>query len=163
MLHTFNVDGHDGGLPVAGLTIDAAGNLYGVTEVGGSGGGGIIFELTPTPGWGWVEKVLHNFNVNDAGGDNPRASLTLDAAGNLYGTLAEGGSASCTLGCGAVFDLMPKGTGGWAEKVLHTFSNRTTDGASPTASLILDAAGNLYGVTNIGGAYGGGTAFEITP
>jgi uncharacterized repeat protein (TIGR03803 family) len=65
-------------------------------------------------------------------------------------------------GCGTLFELTPKTGGGWTEKILHNFSNSVNDGARPSASVIFDSAGNLYGTTFGGGASNGGTAFEIT-
>jgi uncharacterized repeat protein (TIGR03803 family) len=87
----------------------------------------------------------------------------MDATGNLYGTTTGGGTSTlCSNGCGTVFKLTP-GTGGtWTEKLLNSFG-RSKDGQYPYAGVILDAAGNLYGTTSGGGAYGYGTVFEITP
>ena len=99
--------------------------------------------------------MLLNFNGTDGAG--PYAGLIFDAGGNLYGTTAEGG----TYGVGTVFEVTPAAGGGWTEKVLHSFNG--TDGYYPLASLIFDAAGNLYSTTQYGGAYGYGTVFELTP
>ncbi len=168
ILHSFN--GTDGGFPFAGLTIDAAGNLYGTTYEGGTYNSGTVFELTPTKGGGWTEKVLHSFG-NGADGAVPYAGLTIDAAGNLYGTTLAGGIHHV----GTVFELTPTKGEGWTEKVLHSFGNGA-DGAFPRAGLIFDSAGNLYGTTSQGGAYNScmptiprnnistcGTVFELTP
>lgn len=167
VLHSF-AGGKDGYGPLAGLTLDASGNLYGTTAQGGTGtrcgllGCGTIFELTPTVSGGWTEKVLHNFGKG-SDGLSPRG-LTIDAVGNLYGpTLGGGTGTPCTLGCGTVFQLSPKAGGGWTEKVLHSFNDNGTDGTLPTGILVLDAAGDLYGTTGDGGAYGGGAMYEITP
>ena len=113
------------------------------------------------------ENVLYSFcaQTNCIDGFDPAASLISDAAGNLYGTTYQGGANNCGFpynGCGTVFELTPTAGGGWTEEVLHTFSNGA-DGATPEAALIFDAAGNLYGTTQYGGAHGGGTAFELTP
>src|ERR1039458_2304305 len=166
VLHSFHNNGTDGFGPYyAGLIFDAAGNLYGTTLYGGSyggapGTGGTVFELTPAAGGGWTEKVLYSFgNVADADGANPFAGLVFDAAGNLYGTTYAGG----TYRNGTVFELTPAAGGGWTEKVLHNFNNNGTDGATPLAGLILDAVGNLYGTTQVGGTYNYGTVFELTP
>ena len=161
VLHSFSPDCTDGYEPYAGLIFDTAGNLYGTTSAGGTyscngSQGGTVFELTPTEGGGWTETVLHSFNSNGTDGIIPYASLVFDTAGNLYGTTVSGG----TYNYGTVFKLSP-GEGGWTETVLHTFNG--TDGAAPYAGLIRDAAGNLYGTTFLGGAYGGGTVFELTP
>jgi uncharacterized repeat protein (TIGR03803 family) len=164
VLHSFG-KGMDGRFPEAGLTIDSKGNLYGATGEGGADGGGMVFELTPKAGGGWTEKVLHNFPSDDKDGAYPLASLVFDTAGNLYGTTEYGGSEAS----GTVFELTPEAGGKWTEKVLHSFNENGTDGYNPQqASLILDAAGNLYGTTPFGGPLGGcsdlgcGTVFELT-
>jgi uncharacterized repeat protein (TIGR03803 family) len=159
VLHNFNYNGTDGNYPYAGLIFDAAGNLYGTTYQGGTYFYGTVFELTPTAGGGWTEKVLYSFNNNGADGYYPQAGLILDAAGNLYGTTSYGG----TYSYGTVFELTPTAGGGWTEKVLHNFNYNGTDGNYPYAGLIFDAAGNLYGTTYQGGTYGYGTVFEFTP
>ncbi len=169
----------DGATPVAGLILDAAGNLYGTTAGGGAYGEGTAFELMPNGSGGWTEQVLHSFSASATDGGFPYAGLIFDAAGNLYGTTNQGGNfnAYCgeygsEYGCGTVFELMPNGSGGWTEKVLFSFCSQSncTDGASPYAGLIFDAAGNLYGTSQYGGnfggdcwAYGCGTVFELTP
>ncbi len=158
VLHSFNLNGTDGDEPYAGLIIDTAGNLYGTTIAGGIHNNGTVFELSPREGGGWLETVLHSFNLNGTDGAVPYASLILDAAGNLYGTTYDGGIHAA----GAAFELTPKEGGGWTEKVLHSFGNGT-DGYEPYAGLIIDAAGNLYGTTVEGGIHGYGTVFEITP
>jgi uncharacterized repeat protein (TIGR03803 family) len=158
-----NFNGTDGDKPIASLIFDAAGNLYGTTNEGGTHGYGTVFELTPIVGGGWTETVLYNFcsQTNCTDGEFPPASLIFDAAGNLYGTTNEGG----THGGGTVFELTPIVGGGWTETVLYNFCSQTncTDGEFPLAGLIFDAAGDLYGTTWEGGAYGVGTVFELTP
>ena len=141
----------DGYLPMAGLSLDARGNLYGTTVYGGPGGYGTVFKLTPSG----KESVLYSF-TNNADGGNPQAGLVRDAHGNLYGTTVWGG----TYGCGTVFKVTPSGK----ETVLYSFAD-DGDGASPMAGLIFDDKGNLYGTT-AGGCVDGdsaGTVFEITP
>jgi uncharacterized repeat protein (TIGR03803 family) len=160
ILHNF--DGKDGVLPEAGLTLDAFGNLYGTTFLGGKNGTGTVFELSPKTSGGWTEAVLHNFG-NFIDGRNPQASLIFDASGNIYSTTVSGGN----YGYGTVFELSPKTGGGWAETILHNFNNAYNGGYIPFAALILDASGNLYGATSTGGKYGsygsGGTVFELSP
>ena len=89
----------------------------------------------------------------------------MDAAGNLYGTTFEGGNNFCNggNGCGVVFELVaPKTVGAkWAERVLYLFNAYTNDGRSPGADLLL-RGGVLYGTTWVGGAYEGGTVFQLT-
>ena len=158
VLHSFG-NGTDGAIPYAGLILDAAGNLYGTTFEGGIHGYGTVFELSPREGGSWTEKVLHSFNSNGTDGFYPYAGLILDAAGNLYGTTIGGGIHDY----GTVFELSPREDGGWTEKVLHSFNSNDVVGAYPYAGLILDAAGNLYGTTELGGIHKYGTAFELSP
>src|SRR5579863_988321 len=99
VVHSFT-DGSDGGNPLAGFTIDAAGYLYGTTNAGGASGMGTVFKVT---GKG-KEIVLHSF-TGGADGANPESSLVMDAAGNLYGTTIAGGAS----GAGTVFRVAPKG------------------------------------------------------
>jgi uncharacterized repeat protein (TIGR03803 family) len=144
VLHTFG-GGTDGAMPYAGLTRDAAGILYGVTEIGGSANQGTVFKLD---GHG-KETVLHSFGATN--GQLPLSSLIRDAAGNLYGTIFGGGSS----GYGAVYTLDKHGK----ENALYSFSGKA-DGANPYAALLRDAKGNFYGTTYIGGA-GVGVVFKL--
>src|ERR1022692_2364418 len=158
VLHSFLNDGTDGVNPVAGLIFDGAGNLYGTTYQGGTYGDGTVFELTPAAGGTWTEQVLHNFNYDSTDGAGPHAGLIFDAAGNLYGTAASGG----TYSYGTAFELTPAAGGTWTEKVLWNFGSGA-DGSYPQGGLIFDAAGNLHGTTTSGGAHGPGTVFELMP
>jgi uncharacterized repeat protein (TIGR03803 family) len=154
----------DGAQPQAGLVFDGRGNLYGTTQQGGSKRGGVAFSLTPNSDGSWTEGVLHGFCSFAACSDGsaPAANLTLDAAGNLYGTAYYGGNAKyCAPGCGVVFELTPNSKGGWEESVLHRFFDHP--GSHPSAGLILDVAGNLYGTTSGDGTTTFGSVFEITP
>jgi uncharacterized repeat protein (TIGR03803 family) len=162
ILHSFNTTNLDGYTPYGGLVRDSAGNLYGTTATGGAFTRGTVFELLPQAGGGWKEKILHNFNINGIDGFAPFASLVFDTAGNLYGTTDQGGTpADGDLAFGTIFELKPKAGGGWSEQVLHTFIENGIDGYQPQASLIVDASGNLYGTTYSGGAYGLGTVFGL--
>jgi uncharacterized repeat protein (TIGR03803 family) len=156
VLHSFKEDGSDGGYPEGTMIFDSAGNLYGITDSGGSDYEGTAFELSPAAGGKWTEKILWNFGVS---GGFPAAGMIFDASGNLYGTTASGGS----YGGGTAFELSP-GTGGtWTATTLHGFTfNTTTDGYFPLSGLLFDSAGNLFGTTYVGGTYGTGTAFELT-
>jgi uncharacterized repeat protein (TIGR03803 family) len=147
VLHSFG-NGQDGEHPDAGLVLDATGNFYGTTYEGGANGFGTVFELTPKARGKWAEQVLHSFSGKD--GASPYASLIIDTAGNLYGTTSSGGAD----GVGTVFELTPEAGGKWAEKVLHSFNGK--DGENPSASLIFDASGNLYGPTE-------DSIFELMP
>ena len=172
VLHSYT-GGSDGQRPVTGLLADAGGNLYGTTNQGGdlascnspnTHGCGTVFQLTPPESL----TVLHRFAGSDGSRPVDWAGLLADAAGNLYGTTSAGGdSTSCTFieGCGTVFQLDSSGN----LNVLYSFTGGS-DGGDPTAGLIADAAGNLYGTTLEGGAtgscnrpYGCGTVFQLTP
>ncbi len=167
-LHNFAKNGKDGFFPTAGLVFDNAGNLYGTTQQGGTHHYGTVYELTPQPNGNWSEKILHNFSYNGVDGTFPKAGVVFDGAGNLYGTTYEGGNVSCSpffQGCGTVFELSPTTEGNnWTETILHNFSNTGTDGYLPCCGLlVLDGAGNVYGVTSSGGTFTYGTVFELTP
>ena len=155
----------DGYFPVAGLIFDSKGNLYGTTSDGGSGqdleGGGTVFELSPASGGTWTESVLYSFGGGSPNGYTPEGSVVIDANGNLYGTTASGGNG---FGLdGTAFELSPAGGGAWTFAVIHSFGAYETDGFSPTAGMLFDADGNLYGTTFGGGTGLGGTVFELSP
>jgi uncharacterized repeat protein (TIGR03803 family) len=154
VLHNFK-GGSDGANPQGGLVTDKSGNLYGTTTAGGASGAGTVFVVTATGN----EKVLYSFTGVPDGLD-PQAGLAWDASGNLYGTTIEGGAN----GNGTVFKLSPPKQKGaaWTEQVIYSFGTGT-DGATPVAGVTFDAAGNLYGITSAGGAFGYGTVFELTP
>jgi uncharacterized repeat protein (TIGR03803 family) len=158
VLHTFVNDAVDGIVPASGLIFDAGGNLYGVTGSGGATGFGTVYEMKPQTSGKWIERVIHSFNDNGTDGFNPFGRLTLDSAGNLYGTTVEGGTHTF----GAFFEMKLKG-GIWTERVLYSFNGGIADGQQPSGGLIFDAAGNLYGTTGSGGSGGRGTLFELSP
>ena len=147
----------DGAYPENGLVRDSSGNLYGTTNAGGgSDAYGTVFQVTP----GGAETVLHSFAGSPSDGAYPQfGSLTLDAAGNLYGTTYSGGE----FGWGAVYKLTPTGT----ETVLYSFcansSNGCPDGSEPYGGMALDSAGNLYGTAYSGGTQRAGVVFKLTP
>jgi len=148
VLYSFR-GGANGEYPSASLVGDAAGNLYGTTNSGGTSGSGIVFQISPAG----KEAVLHSFK-GGKDGEYPYASVIRDAAGNLYGTTYGGGAS----GWGTVFEINPTGK----ETVLYSFGG-AADGASPEGGLVQDAAGHLYGTTKYGGAFGAGTVFELSP
>ncbi len=155
----FSFPGGAGGQLPQGLTPDEAGNLLGTTAQGGSGDAGIVFKLSRSTG-GWTETVLHAF-TGGGDGSSPSSSVTLDPAGNLYGTASEGSGGGCSYGCGLVYELKPIAKDKWKELVLHKFKFNRRDGWNPYASLIFDPAGSLFGTTSSGGAYGLGIVFEL--
>ncbi len=139
----------DGQAPFGSLVRDTAGNLYGTTEAGGASGAGTVFKVDKSG----THKVLYSFTGGSDGG-NPFVGVIRDAAGNLYGTTAAGGAS----GLGTVFKLTKTGK----ETVLYSFAGGTTDGCSPFGGLLRDAAGNLYGTTEVCGASGVGTVFKLS-
>jgi uncharacterized repeat protein (TIGR03803 family) len=147
-------DGHG---PRSNVIFDSAGNLFSTTYAGGAHSAGTVFELSPNGDNTWTETILHDFQKDVGDGYSPWASLIFDSFGNLYGTTENGGAQE-----GTVFELSPNGDSTWSEKILHKFGNGS-DGRYPMANLVADAAGNLYGTTLEGGAYGFGTVFKLTP
>jgi uncharacterized repeat protein (TIGR03803 family) len=165
LLHRFT-GGTDGGNALSTLVTDSSGALYGTTRQGGGtgcggDGCGTVFRLTPLNAGktSWHETILYRFKGTD--GANPEAGLLPGPHGVFYGTTVGGGSA----GAGTVFRLTPPAVGksSWSLSVLHTFSNAGADGAFPTAGLVADAKGVLYGTTGGGGDKDLGTVFRVVP
>jgi uncharacterized repeat protein (TIGR03803 family) len=153
VLHTFDLT--DGGYPSTSLIFDTAGTLYGTTAIGGAFRTGTVFELVPRANDQWKKITLHNFSGNNDVADP--SDLIFDGAGNLCGATSGQGINNQ----GTVFRLTPHNNGKWSETVFFKFNGK--DGAHPTAGLILDAAGNLFGTTVNGGASGFGSVFELIP
>jgi len=147
VLHTF-LGGNDGGQPVAALTFDPEGNLFGATASFGAKGGGTVFELSPANG---TFDVLYSLT----GSDGPVAALALDTVGSIYGTNFMDGA----YGYGSVFRLS-RTAHGWHYKDLHDFTGGS-DGGYPGGGVVLDASGNLYGTAVLGGANGLGVLYRI--
>jgi len=164
-LYDFGATPTDGQIPITDqLAVDAKGNIYGVTEQGGSNicgeevGCGTVYKLTRGTNGIWQETILYNFPNSDLQGYGPSSNVVLDKAGNLYGVTYGGGS---ICGCGVVYRLSPNKNGTWTYTVLHNFSE--TDGLAPQANLTFDAHGNLFGTTTGGGPdNNGGVVFEIS-
>src|ERR1700719_1838475 len=158
VLHAFN--GTSDGWASNSLLRDAKGNLYGTNAAGGYLGGGCdsffagcgtVFESSADGKF----RIVHTFKYSD-GAIPPFGSLIQDASGNLYGTTLDGGNnGKCESGCGVVFKLGPRGK----VTTLYNFTNGS-DGADPTRGVIMDVAGNLYGVAQ---NFGEGEVFELTP
>jgi len=155
VLHNFS-GGGDGAYPYAGVTLDAAGGLYGTTTQGGVSGAcngcGTIYKLAHR-GSGWVLTTLYTFHGQD--GANPQSRVTFGPGGALFGTTDSGGQLY-----GTVFKLQPPSSicpsvaCAWSLTTLHSFTN-DPDGARPAAAdLAFDSAGNIYGATNTGGNTG---------
>ena len=158
VLHAFRSGGGDGLAPYGRLISDAEGNLYGTTELGGTSGAGVVFELTKSQGPGaWTETILYNF-TGGSDGSRPWGGVIFDSAGNLYGTTFLGGTSNA----GTVYELTPGQGGVWTETLLYSFAGGA-DGSGPQSDLIFDRSGNLYGTTTGGGSPGNGIVFELTP
>lgn len=153
--------GKDGELPLFGVILGAAGQIYGPTRYdGGNNGNGTVFELTANASGEWKETTLTNFADGNGG---PEVGLTADGAGNFYGTTNFGGA----YGFGTIYELAPAGGGNWTVTILYNFTTGLVSsgrgfGASPS-NLIFDGAGNLYGETGYGGTSGNGAVFELSP
>ncbi|HTW57779.1 MAG TPA: Ig-like domain-containing protein [Terriglobales bacterium] len=159
VLHSFSGT-PDGAQPTSSLALNG-GNLYGTTYDGGLGYG-TVYEVSPNGSGGWTETTVYSFCqlAACADGENPTySSLVFDGQGNLYGT-AYGGGAN---GYGVVFELS-NSNGTWTESVLHSFANAPNDAANPGSGVIMDGAGNLFGVAFAGGTGNGkGCVFELSP
>ncbi len=160
VIYSFGASAQDGTYPSAGLVLGADGNFYGTTSSGGAlfsangSFGGTVFKITPAG----VETILYTFGASLNDGYNTAAGLIQGTDGNFYGTNTAGGANNF----GTLFKLTPAGV----ETVLHSFFATLTDGYDPTGSLIEGADGNLYGLTEAGGATngaGGGTLYSVTP
>ena len=169
----------DGAGPVASVTLDPSGKIYGMTEKGGGNnpkldGAGTVFELSPNGNDSWKETTLYRFCSlrKCADGARPWGDVILDASGTLYGTTHFGGRTCAALpdGCGVIFKLVPNGEES-QETVLYEFCRKSDcrDGSAPMAGLTLGTTGSLFGTTALGGGNdvgqfikGGGTFFELS-
>jgi len=173
---------NDGAVPLAVLTIGPDGSLFGTTESGGIPGDcdglgcGTVFNLRPPPTRPssviapWDETVLFRFSQAMSLGFYPYSEVTFDAAGNLYGTVADtdspqsrverAPSGNCA-NCGSVYELTRSGNN-WTETLLYSFPGSDV-GEAPLGGVIFDQAGNLYGTASGGGHCGYGIVFELTP
>lgn len=154
VIHTFT-GGTDGSSGSPGKIVLRNGHLFSVATTGGAFGSGTVFELRPTMVGEWDFKTLYSFG-GQPDGVFPYGALLFDRSGKAYGTTYYGG----VNGLGAVYQLAPKASGEWNERVLYSFASGG-DGNSPISNLNFDSAGNLYGTTSEGGS-GSGTIFELT-
>ena len=151
ILHTFTGSATDGKYPsYTTLLMDTKGIFYGVTEEGGSADGGILYKLTKSG----KLTILYSFKGGTTDGCNVLGTPFMDAAGNFYGTTSSCGAHTL----GTVWKVSKDGK----EKLLHSFAGGTSDGEYPLAGVIMDAAGNLYGNTETGGASNVGTVYKIS-
>lgn len=152
VLYSFT-SGNDAINPVATVSLDAQGNLYGTAPAGGAFGNGAVYKLSLSNS-GWAESVLYSFQGGNDGA-NPVGGVIVDRAGNLYGTTFDGG----INGGGTIYELSPS-NGRWTFTVLYSFVGGY---GGPYNKLTFDTKGNLYGFTNSEGAYGFGEIFKLTP
>ncbi len=160
-VHTVLYDftgGADGGEPYKGVTLDAQGNLYGTAVTGGGGscegGCGVVYKLSNSGG-SWNQTVIHTFTGSD--GSGPGSPVAIDKNGDVFGTTPTGGAN----GIGVVYQLR-EDAGAWKFRVIHTFTGGDDGGGGSASRLLIDAAGNLFGVCTVGGANGFGTVFEMS-
>jgi len=146
----YSFQGLDGQNPSGTMETDASGNIYGATAEGGAQSSGTVFKLSYVNG-AWTESKLHEFSAY-VDGDFPEGGVTLDAAGNIYGTTYTG------FGAGDVWQLIASSN--WALNILYSFGIQT--GENPTSGVTLDSSGNVYGSTSGGGPDRGGTVFELS-
>jgi len=160
----------DGASPQGHLIVDTAGNLYGTTGNGGSAGRGIAFELIDNGGKKIrTLKVLYNFNSQSGDGYYPASGLTYvgaasgipyDGVSPLFGTTTDGGAHAG----GTAFELTNDG-GSWSETIIYNFCSKVAgvcrDGRIPSAGMIVDGSGGLFGTAQLGGQYGHGIIFKL--
>jgi uncharacterized repeat protein (TIGR03803 family) len=145
----------DGSGPFAGLAEDAAGNLYGTTYFGGNANDGVVFKFG-TGGY----SVLHQF-CSQGGctdGSEPAAAVTLDTAGDIFGTAGRGGGGGGDGNYGVVFEIA---NGRYKRVYSFCAANGCSDGGYPYGTLALDARGRIYGTTQYGGAHGLGEVYRL--
>jgi uncharacterized repeat protein (TIGR03803 family) len=150
----------NGGFPYEGLMMDAAGNLYGAAQTGGTSGQGVIYRLSLTKK-GWVDTVLYSFTgQNGDGAGLYWIDLISDKSGNIYGATSFGG----TNGTGTVWELVYSETKKtYSESILYEFgASGSGDGNNPYGGLAMDTKGNLYGTTLYGGPSNIGTFYKLT-
>jgi uncharacterized repeat protein (TIGR03803 family) len=176
IIHNFT-GGRDGAYPLGGVTKDNAGNFYGTTYIGGipnrycyPSGCGVVYKLS-SKRQGRTLTPLYSF----AGGKDGAllfSRVVIGTNGTLYGTTGTGGRGDCDvnslIGCGTVFNLQPPsistpGGNSWNKTALYLFRGAGDGGEPGFGDLTLDRQGNLYGTTEIGGTYGEGAVFKLTP
>jgi uncharacterized repeat protein (TIGR03803 family) len=149
-----------GTYPLAPVSLDSAGNIYGTTYQGGTENLGVVFKLTEAKNKQWNETVLYNFSGGSTDGEYPYYGdgVIFDSKGNLYGGTYQGASTS---NAGSVYELVSS-KGEYHEDILHAFTGGSTDGCYVRAGLLL-LKGNIYGTAWDCGSHGGGIVFEVKP
>jgi uncharacterized repeat protein (TIGR03803 family) len=158
VIHQFGATATDGQNPGGGVIL-VEGKIYGTTANGGSAGAGTVWELSGSSR-GSTETILHSF-LGGTDGQSPTSTMVTGPYGTMYGTTENGGNTTaCTAGCGIIFRVTNINSGS-VESPLFRFNS--TNGRLPNNSgLTKDAAGNLYGITGLGGNSNDGVVFEIT-
>jgi len=166
-LWSFDQSGY---VPAAGLTVDRKGNLFGTTELGGTGqcaggiGCGTVYQLSPPAAAKapWTYNVLYNFQGTKADGGFPQAALTIDS-GVVYGYSVYSTE-------GTVFTLTPPAPGGtgWTFQTLYTFSGGADGSLAGSYSPLILTGGHIFGIAATGaskacGQFGCGTLFRLDP
>jgi uncharacterized repeat protein (TIGR03803 family) len=156
VLYSFGAVSHDGQEPYGSLIQASDGNLYGMTESGGTNGTGTVFKIvTDGTVGGTTESVFYSFGHSGGNdGESPYYGSLIQASdGNFYGMTQSGGTNSA----GILFKITPAGV----ETVLYTFGATGIDAYGPYGSLIQASDGNFYGMTYEGGTNDDGTVFKI--
>jgi hypothetical protein len=170
--------GPDGKNPYAALTFDSAGDMFGTAYEGGPnfgthGGPGMIWEITKAGTYidlhDFGGTVLNASGLSGPDGASPYAGVTLDSAGDLFGTTTQGGAN----GHGMIWEITNMGIyedlHDFGGTILKADGKNGPDGLAPYGGVSFDVTGNMFGTTSAGGAYGGnvlhdtgGIVWEIT-
>lgn len=147
--------------PDGSVAVDSQENVYGTEYVTGdaSCNCGTVYQIMRGAG-GWTENILHSFVGQPGDGSFPSSGIVQDAEGNLFGSTFSGGAANA----GTIFELTPGSNGTWTYNVIYEFgSSSNLDGNSPYGPLFIDSSGNIFGTTQVGGIYGDGAVFKLSP
>lgn len=164
VLHQFqgSISVADGYLPVAGVSFDQDGNLYGTTQNGGGSNCGIVFKIGRRPSGAFRnEQILHRFDADNDRGCGATGGVAVGPNGELYGTAIY--TSGHVNNYGVAFRLASADGIRWKKTLLHSFAGPPNDGALPQSDLLLHPDGAIYGVTTGGGnIFGLGSVFRIT-
>jgi uncharacterized repeat protein (TIGR03803 family) len=152
VIHAFT-GGDDGSGPGARVTVDAGGNIYGMTPTGGAYGFGTIYKIHGAGGGAF--RVIHTFTGGDDGATGSAGRMIL-RRGRLYGAATVGGAH----GSGVIFELSPRAVGEWDFRPIYAFKGQP-DGSFPYGALLFGPAGRIYGTTYYGGDNGIGAVYEL--
>src|SRR5437867_1656132 len=156
VIHAFT-GGDDGSGPGARVTVDQAGNVYGMAPTGGAYGLGTIYKIHQEQNGTWNLRVIHAF-TGGADGATGSAGRMILRHGHLYSAATAGGR----YGSGVGFELTPTQGGEWDFRTIYLFRGQP-DGSFPYGALAFDASGNIYGTTYYGGGNNFGCGYEVTP